>query len=118
MLFSNDVGHVLYYEIAQSIAFKIINFEYPIGSKIPSVRDLAITLNANPNTIMKALDILEKEQLITTDRTNGKYVTEKKEIIFSFKEELAKSYLDKYYSNMEKIGYTLLNAREFLKEKK
>lgn len=48
---------------------------------MPSVRELALIMKVNPNTMQKALAELENEQLIYTERTNGKYVTEDEELI-------------------------------------
>ena len=47
------------------------------GQKIPSVREYAMLFKANPNTICKALSILEDKKLIYTERTNGKFVSNK-----------------------------------------
>ena len=48
---------------------------------MPSVRELALIMKVNPNTMQKALAELEDEKLIYTERTNGKYVTEDEKLI-------------------------------------
>ena len=43
----------------------------------------------NPNTMQKALSELERENLIYTERTNGKYVTDDKNLIENIRNEIA-----------------------------
>lgn len=69
---------------------------------MPSVRELALIMKVNPNTMQKALAELENEQLIYTERTNGKYVTEDEELIEKIKRKLAKEIIDNYLNNMKK----------------
>ena len=57
---------------------------------MPSVRELALIMKVNPNTMQKALAELENEQLIYTERTNGKYVTEDEELIEKIKKKIGK----------------------------
>ena len=59
----------------------LISGVFKCGDKLPSVREFATTFKVNPNTMQKALAELESMDLIYTERTNGKYVTENKELI-------------------------------------
>lgn len=45
-------------------------------ARIPSVRELAVTLEVNPNTVMRAYDKLETDGVIITRRGMGFFVTE------------------------------------------
>lgn len=58
------------------IQFKIISGEYQPGERLPSVREYAAQAGVNPNTMQKALAQLEQEQLVRTERTAGRYITE------------------------------------------
>ena len=51
------------------------------NEKLPSVRELAMKIKINPNTVQKSLEKLEQEGLIHTERTNGKYVTKNIKLI-------------------------------------
>ena len=84
----------------------IVKEEYPIGSKLPSVRELALTAKVNPNTMQKALTELEEKGLIYTERTNGKYVTKDKKLIEKTKNNLAKEIVNKYITSMNNIGFS------------
>lgn len=46
------------------------------GEQIPSIRELALTLSVNPNTIKKAYDILEAKNIIVSKSTKGTFITD------------------------------------------
>ena len=96
----------IYIQLIETLMLAIVKEEYPIGSKLPSVRDLAFTAKVNPNTMQKALTELEEKGLIYTERTNGKYVTNDKELIKETKDKLAKEIVNKYINSMNSIGFT------------
>ena len=68
----------IYIQIEEQIKLDIITNKYKPGEKIKSVREFALELKINPNTINRALLELEEEGLIITQRTSGKYITENK----------------------------------------
>ena len=47
--FDND--RPIYTQLLEQILFLIVSGQYPPGSKLPSVRDLASEASVNPNTI-------------------------------------------------------------------
>ena len=78
-IFDNE--RPIYIQLVEMIRIEIVSGKFKKGQKIPSVRELALIMKVNPNTMQKALVELENEQLIYTERTNGKYVTEDEELI-------------------------------------
>ena len=46
------------------------------GEQIPSIRELALTLSVNPNTIKKAYDILEAKNIIVSKSTKGTFIAD------------------------------------------
>ena len=75
------------------------------GTKLPSVRDFALQFQANPNTIQRALAELERENLIFTERTNGKYITEDFSLITRAREAYAAELTAIYKTKMQEIGF-------------
>ena len=69
----------IYLQIAEIIKFRILRGEYPPGTRIPSVRELAQEAAVNPNTMQRALALLKSEGLLITRRTTGRTVTEHQE---------------------------------------
>ena len=74
-------GIPVYIKIANCVRYSILSGEYPPGSRIPSVRDIAQVSAANPNTVQKALGLLEDEGLIKANSTAGNFVTKDVEMI-------------------------------------
>ena len=72
--FSNDKP--IFLQIADIIKSDILSGKLQATEKLPSVRDFALTYSVNPNTVQKALQILEDDGLIVTNRTNGKFVAD------------------------------------------
>ena len=66
----------IYAQIIEQMELKICSGVYPLGSKLPSVRDLAREASVNPNTMQRALSKLEESGLLYSVRTSGRYVTE------------------------------------------
>lgn len=106
----------IYIQLLRKLTLAIVKGEYPIGSKIPSVRELSLVANVNPNTMQKTLTELEEMGLIYTERTNGKYVTNDKKLIEKTKERLAKEIANKYITNMNNIGISLEESLIYLHE--
>ena len=105
MNFNFDNNIPIYIQLVEGLKKYIISGKIPIGSRLPSVRDLASVTKVNPNTMQKALTHLEELKLIYTERTNGKFVTNDKKLIEEFKNTYAKELLDEYFANMNTIGF-------------
>lgn len=118
MEFNFDNNIPIYIQLVEYFKKDIISGKYKPGERLPSVRDLALSLKVNPNTMQKALVELESQKLIYTERTNGKYVTEDKDLIDKIKYEYAKNLTDNYLLNMSMIGLTKEEIIKYLKERK
>ena len=113
-IFDNE--RPIYVQLVEKVRIEIISGKLKTGERIPSVRELAITARVNPNTMQKALAELENEGLVYTERTNGKFVTDNKELIAKIKKELAEEKVNNYLKDMEKIGISKREAIEYLQE--
>ena len=76
MAWKLDNDRPIYAQIVEKIKLRIISGFYQPGSKLPSVRDLALEAGVNPNTMQKAFAELENSGLLITMRTSGRMVTE------------------------------------------
>ncbi|TLV01282.1 GntR family transcriptional regulator [Dyadobacter luticola] len=63
----------IYLQIADYICEQILLNKWPPGERIPSVRDLAATLEVNPNTVMRTYDFLQNKEIIFNKRGIGYY---------------------------------------------
>ncbi len=115
MKFVFDNDRPIYIQLVEQLKIYIISNKLVPGSKIPSVRDLAITSKVNPNTVQKALQELENESLIYTERTNGKFVTNDVDLIQKLKNKLVKDKIDVLINEMKQIGITKAELLEYLR---
>lgn len=116
MEFNFDNDRPIYIQLVDNLKKYIISGKVLPGDKLPSVRDLALMIKVNPNTIQRALSELEEIGLIYTERTNGKYVTNNKSIIAKYKNDLIKKETDFYLSCMNKLGLSKKEVIKYLKE--
>jgi GntR family transcriptional regulator len=87
--FSIDPARPLYEQFAEHIRFEIAKGNLKPRTRLPSVRDLAAKFRANPNTVMRAYQELERERLIITYRGQGTFVTDDEDAIFESKRHIA-----------------------------
>ena len=66
----------IYLQIVNTLKRNIASGAYPPGSRLPSVRDLALEAGVNPNTMQRALSELERSGLVNSQRTAGRFITE------------------------------------------
>ncbi len=111
-----DNERPIYIQLVEMIRVCIISGKFQKGQKLPSVRELALMMKVNPNTMQKALGELENEKLIYTERTNGKYVTEDEKLIENVKKQLAQEKVNNYLNSMKNIGINYELAVKYLQE--
>ena len=99
-----DNNMPIYLQLMEQIQRDIISGRYGPGDKLPSVRELAVEAAVNPNTMQKALSELERGNLVYSQRTSGRFITEDKELIKELKREQAGKYLAEFFENMRSLG--------------
>ena len=114
-IFDNE--RPIYVQLVENLRIEIVSGKLKIGERLPSVRELALTARVNPNTMQKALVELENEGLVYTERTNGKFVTDNKELIEKIKRKLAKEKVNNYIKDMKNIGITYEESIQYLQER-
>lgn len=106
----------IYLQIVEQIKARIAAGELKPGDRIPTVRDLAVEAGVNPNTMQKALTELERQGLLYSQRTSGRFVTDNMENKTRLKKELADQHMEQFISSMEKIGYSKQEVIAMLSE--
>ncbi|MBQ7981062.1 MAG: GntR family transcriptional regulator [Oscillospiraceae bacterium] len=111
-----DSSTPLYLQIMEQIKFRIAVGGYKAGDKLASVRELAAEAEVNPNTMQKALSELEREGLLFTQRTSGRFVTENSETITELRRSLAGEQLDVFLKKMYNLGYSAEEVMKLLQD--
>ena len=110
-----DRNAPMFLQIFDRLKKDIIKGKYPPNAQIPTVRQLACDMSVNPNTVQKALQLLEDEMLIVTRATLGKFVTTDALRIAEVKRETQKQTLRAWLVEMHEIGISDETIIEFIK---
>lgn len=100
MIFKSEQS--IYTQIMDYLKKEIFCGNYCAGQKLPPIRELAAQLAVNPNTIVRAYAELEKEGLLFTESTNGKFVTADIEFIKKIKIEYVTTQAEEFVEITEK----------------
>ena len=100
--FRND--QPIYSQLTQRLTEAIVSGIYAPGEKLPSVRDLAVEAGVNPNTVQRALSELEREGLVFSQRTAGRFVTESENMIINAKLRIADERVSEFLRSMKTLG--------------
>ncbi len=100
-----DNNRPIYLQLMEKIQQDIISGVYHAGDRLPSVRELALEASVNPNTMQKALSELERNGLVHTQRTSGRFITEDKTMLKQLKTELAAGHIQDFLNTMKQLGF-------------
>ncbi|WP_312943251.1 GntR family transcriptional regulator [Oscillibacter sp.] len=101
--FSSDAP--IYSQLIEQIKVGIVSGAFPPGERLASVRDLAVEAGVNPNTMQRALTELERDGLVYSQRTAGRFVTEDTGMIESAKQNLADCQIQNFLTAMTRLGF-------------
>ncbi|KRK36409.1 GntR family transcriptional regulator [Loigolactobacillus bifermentans] len=94
----------IYYQIKQYFYHEIIVGRLALGAKLPSVRQIAVALTVNVNTVQRALAEMETEKVITSQRGKGNFVTEDVQRVLKLKEQLIQVQLKQLYEELKALN--------------
>lgn len=112
--FNDDLP--IYQQIMDIIKQQIAVGELKPGQKMPPVRELALQAGVNPNTMQKALSELEREGLLYSQRTAGRFVAEQEDIKKGVQEKLMEKYVVEFLEKMKGLGYTTEQTIQLLQK--
>ena len=107
----------IYVQIMNSVKEAIAAGEISPSERIPSVRELAQDFEVNPNTMQRALNELEREGLLVSERTAGRFVTDDTELIEELKNEMAARTADRFRKEMGALGFSDDEMIDFFRER-
>ncbi len=113
-----DENRPIYLQIMEMIKKAIVRGDLNPGDKLPSVREMAIMLKVNPNTVQRAYQELEREGITFTRRGQGNFVSEDKVVIDRLKENIKKMLVDRLVEEADAINMSIDEIIKILEEKK
>lgn len=105
----------IYMQIADVICENILVEKWREGDRIPSVREQAVSVEVNPNTVMRTYSYLQDKGIIFNQRGIGFFISEDAyETIRQMKrDDFIKTQLPAFFKNMKILGIT---SEEIVKE--
>lgn len=85
-----------YNQLAIGLLKKIFNGYYETGKKLPSTRELAKQAGVNPNTMQRALQVLQDEKVLIKQSTIGRYVTTDIQLLCNMRNEILRQIKQNY----------------------
>ena len=114
----------IFRQIADHICDEIMQARFSVGGRIPSVREYAVALEVNVNTVVRSFEILQNDGIIVKDRGVGFFVADealdiiRKKRVERFNEEV----LPNLYRQMQLLGIScddiVSGYERFLNEQK
>lgn len=68
-------NQAIFIQIADRICDRVLSGEYIADSRIPSVRELAVEMEVNPNTVMRSFERLQANEIIYNKRGIGYFIS-------------------------------------------
>lgn len=109
-----DTERPIWLQLVAEFERRILIGDWPPGEKIPGVRDLAVELGVNPNTVQRAFAELERRELARTERTAGRFVTDQTDRIEKLRTAGAADAADEYVREAKRLGMGKQSAVDLL----
>lgn len=115
----ND-NQAIYLQIADLFCENILLKKWSPGDRIPSVREMAVSIEVNPNTVMRTFNYLQDKGIIFNKRGIGYFVSEDglQKTKALKKEDFVKQELPKVFKDMDLLNLTMEDLQEYYEKYK
>ena len=112
-------GVPLYRQIIESVKFAIARGNLAPGDRLPTVRQLAVDLEVNPNTVIRAYREMEIQGVLDTQQGSGTFVTgQPTEVDALERQRMLDQILTELLARASDYGFTLEDVLEGLRHLK
>ncbi|WP_332274632.1 GntR family transcriptional regulator [Bacillus velezensis] len=94
----------IYLQIADRVYYRLIRDELSPGDKLPSVREMAVQMKVNPNTIQRTYSEMERLGIVETRRGQGTFIAERSDLKAELKDRLTKDVFKRFIQEMAELG--------------
>ncbi|MCD9019178.1 GntR family transcriptional regulator [Parachryseolinea silvisoli] len=110
----------IYLQIADTFCENILLGKWKALDRIPSVRDLAVEIEVNPNTVVKTYIFLQEKGIIFNKRGVGYFVAEDgmEKTIALLKENFVYTEVPRFFKTMHLLNLSLDDMRVYYQEYK
>ncbi|MBD0405571.1 GntR family transcriptional regulator [Bacillus sp. 1021] len=94
----------IYLQIADRVYYRLIRNKLSPGDKLPSVREMAVQMKVNPNTIQRTYSEMERLGIVETRRGQGTFIAERPDLKEELKDRLTKDVFKRFIQEMAELG--------------
>lgn len=98
-------GVPIYRQIAAQVEQAVLAGVLRPGDKLPAVRELALDLAVNPNTVVKAYDELQRARVIEQPRGRGTFVRGAPTLDDTERRDRFRSIAQNFVAEARRLGY-------------
>lgn len=106
----------IYKQIMEIIHGQICRGRLRPGEKLPSVREYAVEMGVNPNTVSRTYIELEREGIVLSKRGQGTFVTEDTAVIERLRQAIAEEKTREFIAMMNDAGITAEETISFIQK--
>ncbi|HET6786008.1 MAG TPA: GntR family transcriptional regulator [Erysipelotrichaceae bacterium] len=106
----------IYLQIMERIKKEIVSEVLLPKQQLPTVRDLAIQYQVNPNTVQRALSELERLDLVKSDRTVGRFVSDDLELIQSLRKQMIMDKVETFVDEINQLKVTQEESMNYINQ--
>ena len=111
-------NQAIYLQIADNFLENILQKKWSQGDKIPSIRDIAVEYEVNPNTTMRTFNYLQDKGIIFNKRGIGYYVAEDgfHKTLELKKDQFITEDLPAFFKTMRLLGISVEDLKKYYSE--
>lgn len=108
-------NQAIYLQIANRFFENILKKKWQSGDKIPSIRDMAVEFEVNPNTTMRTFNYLQDKGIIYNKRGIGYFLADDgfEKTIALKKEQFVEEELPMFLKTMKLLGLSLDDLKTY-----
>ncbi|MGM9967002.1 MULTISPECIES: GntR family transcriptional regulator [unclassified Rummeliibacillus] len=106
----------IYTQLVEKICGDIIRGNRRLGDKMPSVREYALEVGVNVNTVQRVYKELEQMELTETKRGQGTYITNDRNKVDHLREQMKEKIVEQFFHSIEEFGFTKKEIMEQLQK--
>ena len=112
-------GVPFYRQVIEQVKFGIARGTLESGDRLPTVRQLAVDLSINPNTVVRAYRELEIEKVLTTQQGSGTFISDRRpEVDGLERQRMLDQILTEMLARASAYGFTVDDVLEGLRQRK
>ncbi|MBE6574248.1 MAG: GntR family transcriptional regulator [Ruminococcaceae bacterium] len=116
MDFKLDKSRAICPQIYDRLCAQIASGQLSPDERLPSVRELALILGVNPNTVQKAFENLEKDGILYSLRGSGWFVSQNVNKARTRLNEILNEKTASYFNEMKALGQDSEAVKNYIKE--